>query len=638
MDTRHALLAAVVVSSLSACNDPPQPLGPTALSPAFQHLEESTTPLVQHLVAPQATDPAIDRFLDNHYVWLDTAAQARHKLFVLMPGTGQIPESFQLVEREAARLGYAVIGLSYLNSGGFAKVCPIAPDPAACYENSRLEVIDGIDRSPYVSVNPANSIDNRLTKLLRYLAETYPDEGWSQFLQDGEPKWPLIAVSGLSQGGGEAAMIARFRLVDRVVFFSSVTDSLGRESVPWVGAPHVTPVERYWGLASQGDAFYPAILAGWDSIGLAPFGPATLVESGAPPYGWTHMLVTDLTPQGGFVGLHAHASTATDPFTPIAADGSPLLLDAWRYMLTALPRRPGAADLFASAPAETFTWSEWSTPVNLGPVINSSASDQHPAISKDGLSLYFSSNRPGGLGGLDIYVSTRASLDDAWGAPVNLGPNINTAGNDLAPAFSPDGHQLYFHSFGRGGCGGADMFVSRRHDKGDDQGWEPAENLGCVVNSSAEDAGPTILEDEATGVTTLIFTSTRPGGPGDFDIYQSTRVGDEGEFGPATLVAELSGPFRDTRTAVSRDGLELFLSSDANGRPDGIGGQDLWRSTRATSTDPWSAPVNLGPGVNTTAFDGAPAISFDGTTLYFFSARPGGLGGNDLYVTTRHPK
>ena len=98
---------------------------------------------------------------------------------------------------------------------------------------------------------------------------------------------------------------------------------------------------------------------------------------------------------------------------------------------------------------------------------------------------------------------------------------------------------------------------------------------------------------------------------------------------------ELNGPFRDTRTAIRRDGLEMFLSLDAAGRPGGIGSQDLWVSTRATTADPWSTPVNLGPTVNTTAFDGAPALSFDGTTLYFFSTRPGGFGGNDLYVTMR---
>ena len=293
------------------------------------------------------------------------------------------------------------------------------------------------------------------------------------------------------------------------------------------------------------------------------------------------------------------------------------------------PAGPGPGSLNA----ELTDYSEWSTPVNLGPVINTAGDENRPAISKDGLSLLVSTNRPGGFGGLDLWVSHRASVDDAWGPLQNLGPAVNSDSNESAPTFSPDGHRLYFHSFKTGGCGDADLYVARRQDKEDDLGWEPAQNLGCIVNSTYRDAGPTIFEDD--GVTTLMFTSTRPGGPGDFDIYQTTRVGDEGEFGPATLVSELSGPARDTRTTISRDHLELILSSDVTGRPGGIGGQDLWVATRATVTEPWSAPVNLGPTVNTTAFDGAAALSFDGETLYFFSNRAGGFGGNDIWMTTR---
>src|SRR5690348_2530399 len=119
----------------------------------------------------------------------------------------------------------------------------------------------------------------------------------------------------------------------------------------------------------------------------------------------------------------------------------------------------------------------WSTPVNLGPVVNSPLDDNRPAISKDGLSLYITSARPGGVGGLDIWVSHRASVDDPWGPPQNLGPTVNSSDNDVAPTFSPDGHQLYFHSFRPGGCGGADIYVSRRHDRGDDFGWGPPEDL-----------------------------------------------------------------------------------------------------------------------------------------------------------------
>jgi hypothetical protein len=288
-------------------------------------------------------------------------------------------------------------------------------------------------------------------------------------------------------------------------------------------------------------------------------------------------------------------------------------------------------------PAHSQKFSDWSAPVNLGPTINSGANNQHPAISKDGLSLYYSSDRSGTLGKLDIWVSQRPSLEADWGAPQNLGANINSSGNDFSPAFTPDGHWLYFHGDRPGGCGPAgtmDLYVSHRKDNRDDFGWEPAQNLGCVINSIYDDAGPTFFNDEANDVTLLYFTSTRPAPPGggNFDIYVSTLQPDE-TWGPGVFVPELSGPGRDTRTSIRRDGLEIFISAD---RPGAVGSQDLWVSTRKTSADKWSTPV-LGAVVNSPAFDGAPALSWDATTLYFFSERTDvtHYGKRDLYVTTR---
>jgi hypothetical protein len=113
-----------------------------------------------------------------------------------------------------------------------------------------------------------------------------------------------------------------------------------------------------------------------------------------------------------------------------------------------------------------------------------------------------------------------------------------------------------------------------------------------------------------------------------------SQMGEDGQFGRAVLVPELSSPFRDTRTAIRRDSLEMFITS---ARPGGVGPVptlDLWVSTRKDTADPWSIPLNLGP-VNSTASDGGPALSRDGTTLYFNSDRPGGSGANGLYVTTR---
>src|SRR2546426_4193432 len=109
---------------------------------------------------------------------------------------------------------------------------------------------------------------------------------------------------------------------------------------------------------------------------------------------------------------------------------------------------------------DQLAYGPWSAPVNLGPVINPSFIDADPAISKDGLSLYISTDRPGGLGDLDIWVSQRASLDDPWGPPQPLGPNVNSEAADLAPAFSSDGHWMYFGSFRTGGGGGAGIYLS----------------------------------------------------------------------------------------------------------------------------------------------------------------------------------
>jgi hypothetical protein len=295
----------------------------------------------------------------------------------------------------------------------------------------------------------------------------------------------------------------------------------------------------------------------------------------------------------------------------------------------------------------------WSTPVNLGRVINQSRTtdlNTHPGISKNGLSLYISSTRPGGVNGanigntLEIWVSQRASFEAPWGAPVNLDafnsePVINSIGsNTFAPNFSADGHLLFFSNTRPGGSGDSDTYVSQRSNKHDDFGWHEPANLGAVINSPQADDAPNYFEDEDTGSIVLYFASTRPGGPvgsppGSEHIYVST-LGDDGSFGPAVLVPELSSPYNETRTAIRKDGLEFLVTST---RPNGrVGVNDIWVATRDSTLDPWSTPVNLGPTVNYPGYiTGAPALSWDGTTLYCYSTRPGGFGARDLYVTTR---
>ena len=276
-------------------------------------------------------------------------------------------------------------------------------------------------------------------------------------------------------------------------------------------------------------------------------------------------------------------------------------------------------------------YSDWSAPVSLGPAINSAFNDQQPAISKNGLSLYFASTRSGGLGGFDMYVSQRASVDDPWGAPVNLGPTLNTASNEGNPAFSRDEHFMFFQSDRPGGLGGIDIWVSRREHTHDDFAWQSPINLGAPVNSAAGDQAPSYFENDEAGVPQLYFASGRPGGLGGLDIYMSEQQAD-GSFGPAVLVTELSSPGGDSRPSIRHDGLEIFLQSDRAGT---TGVNDLWVATRESTLDAWSTPVNLGNTINTAFAEQNPYLSSDGMTLFFASDRPGGFGGPDLYMSTR---
>jgi hypothetical protein len=307
----------------------------------------------------------------------------------------------------------------------------------------------------------------------------------------------------------------------------------------------------------------------------------------------------------------------------------------------------------ASAQVPGPRYTDWAEPAHLGTVVNSPLAEFFPAISKDGLSLYFTGQScstaglPAGCrpsyGGWDIYVTARPTVDDAWGPAQNVGPAINTAADEVGPYLSVDGHHLLFASNRPGGFGGNDIYRARRHDRRDDFGWRAPRNLGSGVNGESNDAAPALFVDDETGATYLYFDSNRPEGPGPYtedavhngnDIWVSVLQPD-GQFGPASLVEELSTPYADRRPSIRRDGLEMFLTSD---RPGCIGVIDIWVSTRLSTEEPWSAPVNLGTTINAAGNNAGPALSFDGKELYFQASktsRPVGLGAYDLFVATR---
>jgi outer membrane protein OmpA-like peptidoglycan-associated protein len=167
----------------------------------------------------------------------------------------------------------------------------------------------------------------------------------------------------------------------------------------------------------------------------------------------------------------------------------------------------GGCDLYMSYRSD----SVWSAPQSFGATINTPGFEGMPCLSPDNKELYFVSDRQGGYGGYDLWVSRFEN--SLWQAPVNLGPQINTPGNETAPFLHTDNSSLYFSSTGQTGMGGADLFMSRRIN---DSSWSKPMNMGYPINTSADESS---LSINLSG-TRLYFASDRDSVAGNFDLYE----------------------------------------------------------------------------------------------------------------------
>lgn len=157
----------------------------------------------------------------------------------------------------------------------------------------------------------------------------------------------------------------------------------------------------------------------------------------------------------------------------------------------------GGCDLYLSVLKDGF----WSLPVNMGSAFNSPSWDSQPCFGLDGMSLFFSSNRPGGRGGSDIWYMYQIALGK-WSAPINMGPMINTADNEESPFIHFDGQTLYFMRDGKEGLGGFDLYISRKNIDGS---WCKPENMGAPINSGAHEGALSLHPD---GKRALITRAT----------------------------------------------------------------------------------------------------------------------------------
>lgn len=250
----------------------------------------------------------------------------------------------------------------------------------------------------------------------------------------------------------------------------------------------------------------------------------------------------------------------------------------------------------------------------LLPNVNTASRDEAPRLSADELELFFSSDRPGGAGGLDLYVARRASRDADFGAPERI-VELSTASSESGPFLAADNLTLYYHP-------PLEIYVAMRPTRTAPFGvGVPV----ATINSNADDSEPYLTQNDQV----MYFPSSRANG---YEIYRSVRSG--GAFGTPSLVTELNTATSiDAHPVPSQDDLAIYWGTNrTDGGADGNG--DIWIATRPSTSAPFGTPMRHGT-LNTLSYDEPGWISADNCVMYLASDRPGGLGGRDIYVARR---
>lgn len=269
----------------------------------------------------------------------------RNKLLVFLPGTQGIPTQYTYLLRAGATRGFHAVGINYPNETAMGALCQNVV-AAPCYWNARNAVIFG-GGSPVAGQTPvsgANSIVNRVNKLLVWLKANHPSENWGQFLLvDNTVDWSKVVLAGHSQGGGHVGVLAKTVLLSRAVYFSSPEDWNDTNDQPasWTSLPNVTPASAQYGFGADRDTLVPNAhaFAHWDAIGIAKPGTGpVLFDIGGTPASNARQLRTSLVPNPASnaptPGLRNHGITVVDASTPLDGNGKPLFDSngVWEYL------------------------------------------------------------------------------------------------------------------------------------------------------------------------------------------------------------------------------------------------------------------------------------------------------------------
>jgi hypothetical protein len=283
-------------------------------------------------IRPSDTNPLITTFnTDSHYVYLNASVIAKNILVVHLPGSYGEPKRSTLFGTLAANLGFHSIGLMYPNIPTVGSFCTNSND-LQCFENTRREIIEGVDYSTNVAIASDECILSRLKKLLIYLKTNFPSENWGQYLDiNNDIIYNKVIFSGHSQGGGHAALIGKYYSVKRVLCFSSPKDFMNNYNAPpsWLSSnTWQTNKSNIYAFNHTLDAHTQQLVI-WDSLGLDTYGASVDVDVNTNPYSNTRQLATSYNVPLG----DEHSSTIQDTKTP-KVSGVPVFIPVWMYMLT----------------------------------------------------------------------------------------------------------------------------------------------------------------------------------------------------------------------------------------------------------------------------------------------------------------
>lgn len=208
-----------------------------------------------YYISPDSTYPGIEKIHSGHFVTVNMSNTSGKKLLISIPGTTGPAEAMKSFDSVAVLEGYHAISIDYPNNRNTATF--INSTDKAAFNKFRQELDFGTPVSDSVNVDSLNSIVNRITKLVIYLAKTRPEEGWNNFLDHEQIIWERVMLAGHSQGAGHVSYIGHAFKVHKVIMLSGPQDFLSNFDMPapWLSDPSKTPYSSFYSLLHDDDAY-----------------------------------------------------------------------------------------------------------------------------------------------------------------------------------------------------------------------------------------------------------------------------------------------------------------------------------------------------------------------------------------------